>query len=371
MKESLFTIRSDERKCVLKLGSGLLRQAGSLIESTFRRFNNIAVLTVPPVRALYGDGLLSSLEPACCSLHVIEVPDSEHSKSPESLYSIYDQLIEYGFDRFDLIITFGGGMVGDLGGYAAATYMRGMPLITIPTTLLAQTDSALGGKVAVNHHRGKNLIGTFYDPLMIISDIDTLSSLPMRTFKAGLGEVLKYAIALDCEFYDYLDTHLDSLLARSPEVMLTTVYACCQHKMNVVEQDRLDKGLRSILNFGHTVGHGLEMASHGKLQHGEAVTMGMIAAMELSLRYTDFQEEDFLNCVALLKRLDLEFGQLELSRDVVMSFLFQDKKRCGDSLRFTLLKSRGKASLAHDIPESHIREALDHLPDFFPRLVLT
>ena len=274
-------VRLGSNSYEIHIGSGLLMQTGhQLKESGFA--GKLVIVTTPVVKRLYGDALKQSLAQEGFKVTVLQVPDGEEQKSLEVAARLYNELTDLYCERTTPIIALGGGVIGDLTGFVAATYLRGVPLIQVPTTLLAQVDSSIGGKVVVNHGQLKNRLGAFYQPRLVISDISVLKTLPAREFIGGLAEVIKYAVIRDKEFFAYLERNLDRIKSLDEEVLEEIVYKSSRIKVEIVEKDEKDLGLRNILNYGHTIGHAIESASDFKVEHGEAVALGMLAAGRIS-----------------------------------------------------------------------------------------
>jgi len=230
-----------------------------------------AVITNPTVALLYGEVVKKSLETSGYAVAQIEMPDGEEFKNSSTLNQIYDDLLAAGVDGSSFVVALGGGVVGDVAGYAAATWLRGIPFVQVPTTLLAQVDSSVGGKTGIDHPRGKNLIGAFYQPRLVLIDVDTLATLPLRQFRAGLGEVIKYGVAVDVHFFECVEANCAAILVMESDTLIEIIHRCCQIKAQVVELDEKEAGLRAILNYGHTLGHAFEaIAGYQGLVHGEA-----------------------------------------------------------------------------------------------------
>ncbi|MEJ7139030.1 3-dehydroquinate synthase [Amphibiibacter pelophylacis] len=272
-----------DRSYDVRIGQGLLGDAASYFD--LPRSRQALIVTNTTVGPLYGAALKAALAGRHDTLHYLELPDGEAYKTSETLGLIYDALLRPACDRKTLIYALGGGVVGDVAGYAAATYMRGVPFVQIPTTLLAQVDSSVGGKTAINHPLGKNMIGAFYQPLRVLCDLDALKTLAPRELSAGLAEVIKYGPIADMAFLAWLEEHMDALVARDPAALAYAVERSCAIKADVVGQDERESALRAILNFGHTFGHAIEAGlGYGQWLHGEAVGCGMIMAAHLSQR---------------------------------------------------------------------------------------
>ena len=340
----VFNVQLGARSHPVHVGAGLLARLGELATSVGLA-GRCAIVTDHTVGALYLAPVEAALKGAGFDPVAIQIAPGEASKSTAGLEQVYDRLIDAGLDRSQAIFALGGGVVGDLAGYAAATYLRGVPLVQVPTTLLAQVDSALGGKTAIDHPRGKNLIGAFYQPRLIVADVETLRSLGEREFRQGLAEVIKYGAIMDAPFITHLENSLEPILGREPRALEIIVERCLRHKAFVVERDEQESDLRAILNFGHTVGHALEMsAGYGRYLHGEAVAIGMNAASRLSCLHAGLAPVAAQRLRGLIEAagLPLELPPGWLNQDFRRA-LRVDKKRAAGTIRFVLLDSLGHA----------------------------
>jgi 3-dehydroquinate synthase len=282
MTHETITVDLGTRSYPIHVGAGTLGTVGARL-GELATGSRVAVLTNPTVGGLYGRPVGDSLRAAGFDATVIEIPDGEEHKNLGTLATIYDRLIEAQLDRSSTLVALGGGVVGDVGGFAAATFLRGIAVVQLPTTLVAQVDSSIGGKTAVNHPAGKNLIGMFHQPRMVLADVEVLRSLPRREFVSGLAEVIKYAIILDPELFAFLETSLPRVLEMDPEALTRVVAASCRLKAHVVSEDETESDYRSILNLGHTVGHAIEsLTGYRQYLHGEAVAIGIEFATRLS-----------------------------------------------------------------------------------------
>lgn len=334
-----------ERSYKIHCGSGLLPVAGSIL----RNLNLAApclVVSNATVAGHYWPVLEQSLKTAGFQPHLALVPDGEEAKTLQVAASLYDSALAAGIERRAAVIALGGGVVGDVAGFIAATWLRGVPFIQVPTTLLAQVDSSVGGKVAVNHPGGKNLIGAFYQPLAVIADLDTLATLPPREIRAGLAEVIKYGVIGDASFFAYLEEHLEGALAGDKEVLETIVLRSCAMKAAVVARDERESGLRAVLNFGHTVGHAVEaVTGFTAYRHGEAVAMGMVAAARLAVRRGMFSMEETGRLVRLLARAGLPVTLPDLDPATFQAALGHDKKVRQGQLRMVLPERLGRVQV--------------------------
>jgi 3-dehydroquinate synthase len=287
------------------------------------------------------------------------VPDGERAKSWQILETIFEALLAARCGRDTVLVALGGGVVGDLAGFAAAVYQRGMPLLQVPTTLLAQVDSSVGGKTAINHPRGKNMIGAFHQPRAVISDVTTLDTLPERELRAGLAEVIKHAVALDADFVAWLEAKIDALLARDPEALGYAVKRCCELKAGIVAADERETGVRALLNFGHTFGHAIEAASgYGSWLHGEAVAAGMVMAAELSRGEGLLGPEEVERLRTLVRLAGLPVAAPALAPQTLMDLMSGDKKAAQGKVRFVLLEGMGRAAVRGGIAPERVREAI-------------
>jgi len=327
------------------IGAGLIDQVGELAREAGLKAGRAALITDTKVARLYGERVESALSAAGFEIAVIEFPAGEASKSITVLGGLYDRLIEAQLDRAGTIFALGGGVTGDLAGFAAATFLRGVALVQIPTTLVAQVDSALGGKTGINHPAAKNLIGAFYQPRMIAADVATLQSLPEREFREGLGEVIKYGAIMDAPMAADLERTMPAILRREPEQLQKIVSRSLRHKAGVVQSDEHEGGLRKILNFGHTLGHALEVsAGYGSFLHGEAVAVGMIAAARLSQVHAALSEVDARRLTTLIEAAGLPTTMpAALSINDLLAALKLDKKRANGGIEFVLIDRLGHA----------------------------
>src|SRR2546427_3260601 len=277
------TVNLGDRSYPIHVGEGILPRAGEFLSQAGLR-GKVAIVTNPTVAQLYLDAVHEALTDAGFEMIPILIPEGEEHKNLKTLASIYDRLITERLERNSCVMALGGGVVGDVAGFAAATYLRGIPYIQVPTTLLAQVDSSVGGKTGVNHQNGKNLIGAFYQPRLVLIDVEVLPTLPRREFVAGMAEVIKYGIIEDPHLFAFLEQNLAGFLALSSELVEEIIATSCAIKAKVVEKDEREEDYRSILNFGHTVGHALEaLTGYGRFLHGEAVAVGMVQAASISL----------------------------------------------------------------------------------------
>ena len=341
----------------IHIGSGLLTQTGrQLTENGFA--DKVIIITNPIVKGLYGDTLEQSLAREGFKVTVLQVPDGEEQKSLEVAGRLYNDLTDSYCERTTPILALGGGVIGDLTGFVAATYLRGVPLIQIPTTLLAQVDSSIGGKVAVNHGQLKNKIGAFYQPRLVISDIATLRTLTTKELSQGLAEVIKYAVIGDKEFFAYLEKNLDRIKSLDEKLLEEIVYKSAKSKAEVVEKDEKDSGLRNILNYGHTVGHAIESASDFKVEHGEAVALGMLAAGRISNKLGLMGKNELIRLKDIIQRAELTTVLPDLEVDRLTQAMKHDKKILGGKIRFVLPQSLGSVFITDEVSLSLVEQVL-------------
>jgi 3-dehydroquinate synthase len=316
------------------------------------------IVTNTTVGPLHGAALRRALEPHYAAIHEVVLPDGEAHKDWQTLNLIFDALLSHGCDRRTVVFALGGGVVGDMAGFAAASYMRGVPFVQVPTTLLAQVDSSVGGKTAINHPLGKNMIGAFYQPERVVCDLDTLRTLPDRELSAGLAEVIKYGPIADLAFLQWIEDNLPALLAREPHALAHAVRRSCEIKAWVVGQDERESGLRAILNFGHTFGHAIEAGlGYGEWLHGEAVGCGMVMALQLSHRLGLIDAAFAERVTSLIARAGLPVRGPALGAERYLELMRVDKKAEGGQIRFAVIERPGQAAV-RPAPDALVREVL-------------
>jgi 3-dehydroquinate synthase len=346
----------------IHVGSGLLAGLGGHC-ARLGLGRRCAVITDRNVAPRYARTVQRSLLRAGFKSVLITVPAGETAKSLGTVQSCYDRLAAHRLERKAFIVALGGGVVGDLAGFVAATYLRGIAFVQIPTTLLAQVDSSVGGKVGVNLKAGKNLVGAFHQPRLVLCDLDTLRTLPAREFRAGLAEVIKYGIIHDAGLFRRLERDMPKMLARDPGTLAAVVARCCEIKAEVVSQDETESGLRAILNFGHTIGHALEaISSYGRYLHGEAISIGQIAAAELSARLLGLPAREVERIRTLFRRagLPIRVALNAGQRRRLFAAMRLDKKVSAGEIRFVLAKRIGKVVWGQAVSSARIDEVLDH-----------
>ena len=317
------------------------------------------IVTNDTVGPIYAARLQAALAPLYKQVHTVTLPDGESHKDWTTLNSIFDALLGKGADRKTVLFALGGGVIGDMTGFAAACYMRGVPFVQVPTTLLAQVDSSVGGKTAINHPIGKNMIGAFYQPQRVVCDLDTLQTLPQREMSAGLAEVIKYGPIADMQFLDWLEANLDALMARDPKALAHAVKRSCEIKAWVVGQDERESGIRAILNFGHTFGHAIEAGlGFGEWLHGEAVGCGMVMASHLSQRLGLVDAAFVSRFTALIARAGLPTVGPKLSVDNYLHHMRVDKKAEAGEIKFVLIDKPGSA-IVRGASDALVGEVID------------
>ena len=317
------------------------------------------VVTNDTVAPLYAERLKAALSAKYAKVDVVVLPDGESHKDWQTLNLIFDALLGKGADRKAVLYALGGGVIGDMTGFAAACYMRGVPFVQVPTTLLAQVDSSVGGKTAINHPIGKNMIGAFYQPQRVVCDLDTLNTLPPRELSAGLAEVIKYGPIADMQFFDWIEANLDALMARDPAALAHAVKRSCEIKAWVVSQDEREGGIRAILNFGHTFGHAIEAGlGFGEWLHGEAVGCGMVMAANLSQRLGLVDAAFVSRLTTLINRAGLPTVGPKLGVDDYLHHMRVDKKAEAGEIKFVLIDQPGKA-ISRAAPDALVAEVIN------------
>ena len=333
-----------ERSYPIYIGSGLLKKPE--LFKPWIADKSVFVVTNTTVGPLYSETLIQTISGDAKSVHEIVLPDGESYKDWATLQKIFDALLTYGADRKSVLIALGGGVIGDMVGFAAASFMRGIRFIQVPTTLLAQVDSSVGGKTGINHPLGKNMIGAFHQPVAVVADLDTLKSLPPRELSAGLAEVIKHGAIADAKFFDWIEAHRQELLNCDSKAMSHAVERSCEIKSAVVAADEKESGIRAILNFGHTFGHAIESGlGYGEWLHGEAVGCGMVMAADLSSRLGYLQTEDVNRIKKLIAAMGLPDGAPKLGNDRYFELMRIDKKSEGGEIRYITLETIGKAKI--------------------------
>lgn len=356
-------IPGEEINYPILIGNGFINELGAIL-SDYYQSDKIFLVTDENVNEIYGDKVISNLKEKGYDPVRYVVPVGEEAKSRHYLKKGYDLLIENNFQRNNLILVLGGGVPGDLAGYLAASYMRGIPFIQIPTTLLAQVDSSVGGKTAINHPSGKNLIGAFYQPELVIIDVGLLKTLPIRELKTGLAEVIKYGFIADDDFFDFLRENKEKVFDLDQAVLKHIVKISCKIKGGVVRRDQKEKGERAILNFGHTIAHALEAITGYQLyNHGEAVAIGMRGALQLSAKLGFLSGDDLKLAEEILDlyQLPSSYSAVQAETEKIYKTMYYDKKVKNNRLRWILLDKIGSAFITDEVSKNKIIEVLEEI----------
>ena len=347
-----------KRSYPIHIGRGLLSDASLILPHLKRK--HVAIVTNTTVAPLYLEQLSDTLQASGVQVIPIILPDGEAYKNSDTLNSIYDALLQNRCERSTTLIALGGGVIGDLTGYAAATFLRGVPFIQIPTTLLSQVDSSVGGKTGINHPLGKNMIGAFYQPQLVLADIDTLQTLPPREFSAGVAEVIKYGLIRDAQFFDWLERHMAQLMQLDEAVLSEAIYRSCQNKADVVAKDEHEQGERALLNLGHTFGHAIENAmGYGVWLHGEAVAAGTMMAADLSQRMDWLSANDVVRIKNSLLAANLPLVPPKLGAAKYLDLMGLDKKVENGKIRLVLQQGIGRAVITSDYDADKLNACLN------------
>ncbi|MBN2163846.1 MAG: 3-dehydroquinate synthase [Pontiellaceae bacterium] len=341
-----------DRSYEIHIGAGVLARLGALCAGTGLK-GKCLIITDENVGSLYSETAVASLESAGFTVSVATLPAGEQTKCGDQVFSLYSRCIDAGLDRKSFVVALGGGVIGDLAGYVAASYLRGIPFVQVPTTLLSMVDSSVGGKTGINLPEGKNLVGAFYQPELVLADLDTLKTLPPREYRAGLAEVVKYGIIYDGPFFDFLEENIGPLSdVENAELLARVVGRCCEIKADVVAQDEREGGLRAILNFGHTAGHALEkVAGYGEYVHGEGVSIGSIFAARASVVLTGLPQGECDRIEKMFTDLELPVRAPEYEWPKLRDAMKVDKKTVGGMPKFVLASNIGTVSFGEDVPE--------------------
>jgi 3-dehydroquinate synthase len=350
-------IELGDRAYPIHIGQHLLAQSALILPYLKRK--QVAIVTNTTVALLYLETLAQPLREAGVTVIPIVLPDGESYKNSETLNLIYDALLQNRCERNTTLIALGGGVIGDITGYAAATYLRGVPFIQVPTTLLSQVDSSIGGKTGINHPLGKNMIGAFYQPKLVLADISTLTTLPQRELSAGLAEVIKYGLIRDIDFFVWLERNISLLLALDTDALSYAIYRSCKNKAEVVIADEHEQGERALLNLGHTFGHAIENAmGYGVWLHGEAVAAGTMLAADLSQRMGWLGQEDKWRMTTIFKSANLPIAAPGLGAERYLNLMGLDKKVVDGNIRLILQQGIGKAVVSSDYDMALLRQTL-------------
>ncbi len=355
-------VNLDERSYEIHIGAGVLDRLGGLCAEVGLK-GKCLVITDENVGEHYAQTTLKSLGNAGFSTTLATLPAGEQTKCGDRVFELYSHCIEAGLDRHSFIVALGGGVVGDLAGFVAATYLRGIPFVQVPTSLLAMVDSSVGGKTGINLPEGKNLVGAFYQPKLVLADLQTLETLAEREYRAGLAEVVKYGIIYDAPFFQMLEDHIEDLLRVGNEELLAKVVGrCCEIKADVVAQDEREGGLRAILNFGHTVGHAVEkVAGYGEVVHGEGVSIGSVFAARASVELAGLSQAGCERIERIFQALELPVNAPKYNWSDLRAALSVDKKTVGGMPRFVLVSEIGQSTIGNEIPEELMEQLWTNL----------
>ncbi|MCE5229594.1 3-dehydroquinate synthase [bacterium] len=357
--ENVVRVNLGDRSYSIRIGQGWIDQLGAELAKIFKP-RPCALVTNPEIGKLWGARVIESLSAAGYRITPCEIPEGEENKSLATVSMIYDRMLAERHSRQSGVIALGGGIVGDISGFAAATFLRGVPFIQLPTTLLAMVDSSVGGKTGVNHPAGKNLIGAFWQPTFVGIELDFLKTLPDAELRAGMAEVIKYGVIADARMFDDIEANIEAALARDPEVLARLIRRSCEIKADVVARDEREGGLRAILNFGHTFGHAAEkLTGYHELRHGEAVAMGMVAACKLAARRKMISEGDAARVEKLIERAGLPTHMPTFPIDEYWRAMGADKKVRDGKIRFVLPVSIGAVGIYNDITIEEVTECIN------------
>lgn len=342
-KTKILNVELGDKSYPIYIGIDLLSMKSLFVDQIQGR--QVMIVTNKTIAPLYLDKLTSILDGF--NVQSVILRDGEEFKTLETLNKVFDALLEAKFDRTSTLIALGGGVIGDITGFAAASYQRGVGFIQVPTTLLSQVDSSVGGKTGINHELGKNMIGAFYQPKAVIIDVNTLDTLSNQEFSAGMAEVIKYGLLGNADFLSMLEANIESIMARKKDLIIEVIFNCCQDKARIVELDEFEKGKRALLNLGHTFGHGIENAfGYGNYLHGEAVSIGMVMAAKLSKDEGNLSHEETLRVESILSKADLPISiNKSIDSETLITAMSLDKKSIDGKIRLVLLKSLGDSYL--------------------------
>ena len=342
-KTKILNVELGDKSYPIYIGIDLLSMKSLFVDQIQGR--QVMIVTNKTIAPLYLDKLTSILDGF--NVQSVILPDGEEFKTLETLNKVFDALLEVKFDRTSTLIALGGGVIGDITGFAAASYQRGVGFIQVPTTLLSQVDSSVGGKTGINHELGKNMIGAFYQPKAVIIDVNTLDTLSNQEFSAGMAEVIKYGLLGNADFLSMLEANIELIMARKKDLIIEVIFNCCQDKARIVELDEFEKGKRALLNLGHTFGHGIENAfGYGNYLHGEAVSIGMVMAAKLSKDEGNLSHEETLRVESILSKADLPISiNKTIDSETLITAMSLDKKSIDGKICLVLLKSLGDSYL--------------------------
>ena len=357
-KSKILNVELADKSYPIYIGSDLLSSKSLL--SDHIQGKQVMVVTNTTIAPLY----LEKLKDALSDFNVESVilPDGEEFKTLETLNKVFDALLKAKFDRSSTLVALGGGVVGDIAGYAAASYQRGVNFIQVPTSLLSQVDSSVGGKTGVNHELGKNMIGAFYQPKAVIIDVDTLDTLSDQEYSAGMAEVIKYGLLGNVDFFYMLETNIESIMARNKDLIIEIIFNSCKDKASIVALDEFERGKRALLNLGHTFGHGIENAfGYGNYLHGEAVSIGMVMATKLSMDEGYLSNEDAIRVESILSKADLPISiKKSIGSETLIEAMSLDKKSIDGKIRLVLLKALGDSYLTDSYSKENFNKVVNN-----------
>lgn len=355
---SVLQVGLGERSYPITIKPGCLKDVPAELEAHYPA-SRYCIITDDNVAELYGEDLRRSIQSSGLPCELLVFPHGEEHKHLATVGSLISGAAQKGLDRKSMVIALGGGVSGDVAGFVAATYMRGIPFVQIPTSLLAQVDSSVGGKTGVDIPEGKNLVGAFYQPLAVYIDPEVLQSLPRKEYINGLAEVIKHGIIRDTSYFEMLDKQFDKVMALDPDVLQELIYVSCRIKAEVVAEDERESDARRVLNFGHTIGHAVEAASNFEIAHGYAVAMGMIAASRISMKKGLLREQSFNRITTVIERYGLPTRiPDDLDRDLIKSYLLTDKKRIGSTTSYILALDIGEVIISEEVSEEEINAVI-------------
>ena len=357
-KTKILNVELGDKSYPIYIGIDLLSMKSLFVDQIQGR--QVMIVTNKTIAPLYLGKLTSILDGF--NVQSVILPDGEEFKKLETLNKVFDALLEAKFDRTSTLIALGGGVIGDITGFAAASYQRGVGFIQVPTTLLSQVDSSVGGKTGINHELGKNMIGAFYQPKAVIIDVNTLDTLSNQEFSAGMAEVIKYGLLGNADFLSMLEANIESIMARKKDLIIKVIFNCCQDKARIVELDEFEKGKRALLNLGHTFGHGIENAfGYGNYLHGEAVSIGMVMAAKLSKDEGNLSYEEALRVESILSKADLPISiNKSVDSETLITAMSLDKKSIDGKIRLVLLKSLGDSYLTDSYSNENFMKVVDN-----------
>ena len=356
-KTKILNVELGDKSYPIYIGIDLLSMKSLFVDQIQGR--QVMIVTNKTIAPLYLEQLTSILDGF--NVQSVILPDGEEFKTLETLNKVFDALLEAKFDRTSTLIALGGGVIGDITGFAAASYQRGVGFIQVPTTLLSQVDSSVGGKTGINHELGKNMIGAFYQPKAVIIDVNTLDTLSNQEFSAGMAEVIKYGLLGNADFLSMLEANIESIMDRKKDLIIEVIFNCCQDKARIVELDEFEKGKRALLNLGHTFGHGIENAfGYGNYLHGEAVSIGMVMAAKLSKDEGNLSHEETLRVESILSKADLPISiNKTIDSETLITAMSLDKKSIDGKIRLVLLKSLGDSYLTDSYSDENFMKVVN------------